>query len=206
MGFRILIALLVVACAYFVFESVRMVLLKNAMIKAEPEHVLGNPEGDLSIAVFFDYNCRDCRDKLDAIQEASKADGNIKLILRPVTVLNHAEDVPGGHIHSDTVIYAAAKQDSFADMHDVLLDNYRVINEQSLQDLALLAGIDATQLKEDVADQDVLQYVDENHRLFARSRLAGIPAIMIGDKFWFVQKDDTRANELIDLFRQARGN
>ena len=206
MGFRIFITLVIVACTYFVFESVRVILVNNAMVKADPEYVLGNPDGDLSVAVFFDYSCRDCREKLDTLQKASSADGNIKLILRPITVISHAEDVPGGHIHSDTVAYAAAQQNGFAEMHEVLLDNYRVINEQALQDLALLAGIDPTQLKEDVEDKNVLLYVEDNTKLFVRSRFTGIPAIIIGDKFWFVLNNDISTNELIDLFRQARGN
>jgi protein-disulfide isomerase len=199
MGFRIFISLIIIACSYFVFESARVVLLKNAMIKATPEHVLGNPDGDLAFAAFFEYSCSQCRARFPMLNEALGEDQNVKFIPRPL------EFIQSDGINPALVVYAAAKQGKFAEMHNALLNNYRVINAQVLQDLALETGIDPTQLKEDVKSDEVFELADQNRKLFERSRFRGAPALIIGKKFWFILSDDFSKDELVDLFRQARG-
>lgn len=44
--------------------------------------VLGNPEGDVTIVEFFDYQCPYCKANHPPLTEVVEADGNIRLVMK----------------------------------------------------------------------------------------------------------------------------
>ena len=50
--------------------------------------VIGNPNGDITIVEFFDYNCPYCKTAAKDLQALIKADENIKFIPREWPILN----------------------------------------------------------------------------------------------------------------------
>lgn len=199
MAFRIFISLIVLACVYLAFETVRYVFLQNALLNTDAEYLLGNPEGDVTIVNFIDYSCPPCRETHPYLDRALQSDGNVKYIPRPVSVLN-AEG-----INAALLPYAAAKQGRFAEMHYALIENYRVINDQILQDLSLEIGIDHQQLKADLNDAKVLEAFEDNMDLIDDYRLKSIPSYAIGRGILFSPADGVSTNEFLSLFNEARG-
>ena len=58
------------------------------MILADPEAPTGgNPNGDLTIVDFFDYNCPYCKKSATHLERLVKADGKIKLIYKDWPIL-----------------------------------------------------------------------------------------------------------------------
>jgi len=85
MAFRIFIIAVLVLTGYFAFETVRLKLLQRSLFNETPEYVFGNPDGDLSFAMFFDYSCDACRRGFSQIKPALARDGNVRFILRPLS-------------------------------------------------------------------------------------------------------------------------
>lgn len=165
----------------------------------DAEYVLGNPDGDVTFVKFLDYSCKFCREANPFITEAIRRDGNVKFLPRPVNVL----DAEG--LKASLLPYAAAKQGKFAEMHEALIANYRVINDQVIQDLSLEIGIDHEQLKADLEDEDVIKKADKNMDLFKDYRLTGTPTYAIGKNILFTPDSNLNANDFITLFNEARG-
>ena len=72
------------------------------MIFNDPETPIGgNPNGDLTIVDFFDYNCPYCKGAAKPLEKVVKADGNIRLvykdwpILHPTSTASQCSKVPG---------------------------------------------------------------------------------------------------------------
>ena len=62
--------------------------ITSEMILADPEApTAGNPEGDITIVDFFDYNCPFCKDAAVHLERLVKADGKIKLVYKDWPVL-----------------------------------------------------------------------------------------------------------------------
>src|SRR5512138_3845273 len=62
--------------------------ITREMILADPEApTAGNPDGDLTIVDFFDYNCPFCKDSAVHLERLVKADGRIKLVYKDWPVL-----------------------------------------------------------------------------------------------------------------------
>lgn len=54
-----------------------------AQILRDPDApVLGNPQGDVTVVEYFDYQCSFCRSGHEAVMAAITADGNTRLLLR----------------------------------------------------------------------------------------------------------------------------
>ena len=51
--------------------------------------VIGNPDGDITIIEFFDYNCPYCKTAAKDLQDLIKSDENIKVIPREWPILNN---------------------------------------------------------------------------------------------------------------------
>src|SRR5437762_1015572 len=58
------------------------------MIMNDPDApVAGNPDGDLTIVDFFDYNCPYCKAAAKSLEKVVKADGNIRLVYKDWPIL-----------------------------------------------------------------------------------------------------------------------
>ena len=51
--------------------------------------IIGNPDGDITIIEFFDYNCPYCKTAAKDLQDLIKSDENIKFIPREWPILNN---------------------------------------------------------------------------------------------------------------------
>lgn len=199
MAFRIFISLIVLICAYLAFETVRYQFLQHSLLNTDAEYVLGNPDGDVTFVEFLDYSCKHCRDAHPLIEQALRQDGNIKFIPRPISILGTEG------INAALLPYAAARQGKFIEMHNALMDNYRIIDEQVLQDLSLEIGIDHQKLQDDLADEDVLEAVQDNLDLFNSYNFQYVPSYAVGKGIVFTPDHDLATNEFLNLFQEARG-
>ena len=49
--------------------------------------VLGNPDGDVTVVEFFDYNCPYCKRAAEPVRKLIEADGNVRLVYREWPIL-----------------------------------------------------------------------------------------------------------------------
>jgi len=199
MAFRIFISLIIICCAYFAFETVRLLLLQRSMLNSSADYSLGNHDGDLAFVQFLDYSCSFCRASHPIISKAVAQDGNVHFIPRPVSTLESEG------INAALLPYAAARQGAFAAMHGALMENYRVIDEQVLQDLALEVGIDPARFKADVESKAVQALAQKNLDIFQKYRLGATPAYAVGKNILFIPNRDLNVEDFTTLFQQARG-
>src|SRR5690606_39119723 len=61
---------------------------KEQLLNSEHQVVLGNPEGDVSIVEFFDYNCGYCRRGFADIQRLLAEDPELRLVLKEFPILS----------------------------------------------------------------------------------------------------------------------
>jgi len=73
--------------------------------------VLGNPDGDITIVEYFDYNCGYCRRAMEDVLQMVAEDGNIRLILKEFPVLSE------GSQQAALVALAAAEDVDYLALH-----------------------------------------------------------------------------------------
>ena len=100
------------------------------MILNDPDApVAGNPDGDLTIVDFFDYNCPYCKMAAKSLEKIVKADGNIRLVYKDWPILAETSIVGA------RLALAAKYQDRYLPVHHALMDipGYGISQEQMLE-------------------------------------------------------------------------
>ncbi len=198
MAFRIFIAVIVAICAFLAYDTIRYKFMQHALLNTQAEYVLGNPDGDLTLVKFFEYSSADFRAMYPILAQTLNADGNVKFIARPIQTSST------NGIDPSLLPYAAAKQGAFAAMHDILIKNFRAINDQVLQDLSLEIGIDHEKLKTDLKDKAVLEAVQQNLKLFKDYKLSDTPAYTFDGAFFLIPQQGLKQDELTKLLKDVR--
>jgi protein-disulfide isomerase len=109
----------------------------------------GNPKGDITIAVFTDYNCPYCKKSKPDLERAVREDGNIRLVYKEWPVLSEASAI------GSKVALAARYQGKYREAHDAMmaLPGGRV-EAQQMVDAVREAGIDMEKLDADLKNHD----------------------------------------------------
>ena len=101
-------------------------------------------------------------------------------------------------------VIAAHRQGRFAAYHDALMTADSRLDMDSIYATAADVGLDVEQLRTDMRDPEVLQYLEEVRSLAESLGVSGTPAFMIGDAILFggATADDLTA----ELGRQRTEN
>lgn len=163
-------------------EQAQTAILSNwdTLTKAPNSYVGGNPEGDISIVEFFDYNCGYCKQAMDAVMEVVKEDGNIRLVLKEFPILSESSTV------ASEMAIAALKQgnDKYLTFHTLLMENKGALTDDKLTDLATESGLNLVQLQADMKAPEVQATIDESYMLARAIGIRGTPGFVIGEKLY----------------------
>jgi protein-disulfide isomerase len=148
------------------------------MILNDPETPTGgNPNGDLTIVDFFDYNCPYCKAAAKSLEKIVKADGNIRLVYKDWPIL-HPTSIIGARL-----ALAAKYQGKYLPVHHALMDipGYGVAQEKMLE-VTRHAGIDSAQLDSDITvhADDIARLIKRNLNIAEAIGLQGTPGFLVG--------------------------
>src|SRR5215831_864550 len=87
----------------------------DAIFRSPLSHVAGNPNGDVSVVEFFDYNCPYCRHALHDVVKLIGDDGKVRLVLKELPILSDES------VAAAKLALASNKQGKYFDMYQKLL-------------------------------------------------------------------------------------
>ncbi len=136
--------------------------------------VLGNPDGDVTIVEFFDYNCSYCRQSAEVVEELLASDPNIRLIYREWPILGE------GSIFAARASLAALKQNKYQEFHFALMRLTEPATEQSVLRSAKEVGLNIAQLQTDMDDPLIAEHVNLSREMTSALNFSGTPSFLIG--------------------------
>jgi protein-disulfide isomerase len=143
---------------------------------APTDQVLGNPQGDVSVVEFFDYQCPYCKSTMDAVENVVKGDGNVRLVLKEFPVLGAAS-------HSAAIAaLASVSQGKYPALHDALLRSKGPLDDAAISRIEIAAGVDPAQLQSALADPEMEATVKRNLDLGKAIEVAGTPTFIVGSQ------------------------
>ncbi|MBI1239666.1 MAG: thioredoxin domain-containing protein [Alphaproteobacteria bacterium] len=140
-------------------------------------HVAGNPNGDVTIVEFFDYNCGYCKHALDPLLSFVEADGNTRLVIKEFPILG-----PNSLVASKAAMAAQRQEGKYWDFHLAMMRHAGPVNETAVFAIAQDVGLDVEKLKTDMADPAIGEQITKNHTLAANLKVTGTPTFVIGDQ------------------------
>ena len=152
----------------------------SAAIFTSPRQVtLGNPQGDVTVVEFFDYNCGYCKRAMTDMMELMKGDGKIKFVLKEFPVLGE------GSVQAAQVAAAVRMQDKtggkkYLEFHQKLLTGRGQADKARALAVAKEIGMDVARIEKDIAGEEVKATLEESMKLAEALGLNGTPSYVIG--------------------------
>ena len=163
----------------------------------EEDGLLGNPDGDVTIYEFSDYNCGYCKRVFNDLRQVLSEDPNVELRVKEFPILSDSSVVAA------RAGLAAQRQGKFENFHIAMMQSVGGISERTIQDAAKLAGLDMKQFAKDRVDGAIDARLSVNTALARQLKITGTPALIIGD---VVVPGAVSAAQIKELVAVARRN
>jgi protein-disulfide isomerase len=163
-------------------EKHRAAVAENkATLFASPHQVvLGNPQGNVTMVEFFDYNCGYCKRAMSDMLDLIKTDGNLKFVLKEFPVLGE------GSVEAARVAVAARMQDGtgkkYIEFHQKLLGGRGAADKMRALAVAKEVGFDMPRLERDMGSDEVKKTIEENMKLAEALGVSGTPSYVVGEE------------------------
>jgi len=162
-------------------ERLKVAISENAkdIFRNPNDAVAGNPDGDITVVEFFDYNCGHCKSSLADVVMLVKSDPNVRVVLKELPILSK------GSQEASRVALAARSQGKYWEMHRALLEAPGRANKASALKLAEGLGFDMEQLKADMGSDEVKAEIARAEVLAQKIGVTGVPSFVVGDRVMF---------------------
>ncbi len=159
-------------------EKLKTFMSENAKeIYRNPDSpVAGDPNGDITVVEFFDYNCGYCKRGLPEVQKLIQTDKKVRFVFKELPILSKGSE------ETARAALAAKRQGKYWEFHQAMLTVKGQSNEASSLKAAEALGLDMTKLKADMASDSVKAELDAMKGLAKKMGINGTPHFLVGDK------------------------
>ncbi|MWD26071.1 thioredoxin domain-containing protein [Aquicoccus sp. SCR17] len=151
-------------------------LTVEAVLYDPDNPVLGNPDGDVTIVEFFDYQCPYCKANHPELTETAAADGNVRLVMKDWPIFGAAS------VRASQLALGAASLQGYRAANEALMATEGRLDDTHIADALGAAGFDIAAL--DAAYRENRDTWDglmrRNSEQAALLGLRGTPAFIIG--------------------------
>lgn len=145
---------------------------RDLLFASERQVVMGNPDGDVTLVEFFDYNCGYCRRAQADMQRLIDDDPNLRVVLKEFPVLGEGS-MTAAQVSIAVRILAADKAGEF---HDAMLAQSGQVDAEVALAVAEELGLDRAKLLETMQSDEVRATVTEVYGLAEKLTLTGTPS------------------------------
>lgn len=157
--------------------------------------VSGNPDGDVTIVEFFDYQCGYCKRMLPAMTAVLEGDPNVRVVWKELPILGEVSRFAA------EAGMAAAMQDKYLEYHLAVMGHRGRLTEEAVLQRAMSVGIDVERMQADMKSPEIKTYLDGNLELARSLNIGGTPAMIIGDK---LVPGAISSEAMVSLIEEAR--
>ncbi len=171
--------------------------LRDALERSANAPVLGNPEGDITLTEFFDYNCPYCRTMVGDVHRLILDDKSLRVVFREWPVFGD------GSLYSAKASLASLKQGKYWQFHSGLMAIKGKANEETANEIARKVGLDMAKLQADMESDEVAEHLDQSMALADHMGLVGTPTFIAGNEGLFGKQSPSDLRGLIQRGRKA---
>jgi protein-disulfide isomerase len=152
---------------------------RQTLLNSPHSIVAGNPQGDVSLVEFFDYNCGYCKRALADVRALFKADPKLRVVLKDFPVLGPDS------VEASRVSLAVKNQlqgEKLFEFHTKVMESRGRVNGERALAVAKEMGVDMARLQKDMEAPDIRAALEENVGLGDKLGLTGTPAFIVGEE------------------------
>ncbi len=139
----------------------------------------GNPDGNLTVVEFLDYQCGYCRRAHPELSRLIEEDGDIRWIVKETPILG-----PGSELAARAAIATliAEGPEAYTRLHDRLMTMKGPIDDAVLDDELTAAGLDPVAIRAGMDAEEVTRRLAGTRDLAQALAVSGTPTFVFGDR------------------------
>jgi len=141
--------------------------------------VAGNPDGDVTVVEFIDYNCGFCKRAHDEVRELVETDPGLRYVVKEFPILG-----PTSRLAAQAALAATFQDDGrrYMAFNDLLMKHDGQLSERAVFSIADDAGLNVRQLRRDMEREEIDEYLAQTYQLARAMRIEGTPTFVIGSR------------------------
>lgn len=145
---------------------------RDLLFSSPRQVVMGNPDGNVTLVEFFDYNCGYCRRAQADMQRLIADDPDLRVVLKEFPVLGE------GSMEASQVSIAVRvlAPDLAGEFHDALIAQSGQVDAEVALAVAEALGLDRARLEETMNSDEVRNTIGESYALAQSLSLTGTPS------------------------------
>jgi protein-disulfide isomerase len=147
--------------------------IREVAANAAGAPVTGNPDGDITIVLFTDYNCDPCRQADAILRSVVEQDGNIRLVHRELPLQGNDS------LYAAKAALAADAQGKYDAFHAGLMAMDEPATMNSILRVALEAGVDLNQMMVTLDSPAIQAMIEDTQALAEEFSIEGTPTYFI---------------------------
>ena len=171
--------------------------LRKALERDPTAPVLGNPDGDITLSVFFDYNCPHCRKMVGPIQALISSDPQLRVVYREWPVFGE------GSNFAARASLASLETGRYWQFHSALMALNGRAEEASVMRAARQMGLDEAALRRGMEAEPVTRHISLSFQLAEHMGLMGTPTFIAGDEAVFGEQSRADLAALVGRGRRT---
>ncbi|GLQ09676.1 outer membrane protein [Devosia yakushimensis] len=151
--------------------------MRDKIFNDPDQVVLGNPDGDVTLVEFFDYNCGYCRSALPDLATLLAEDPNLRVVLKEFPILSN-ESIDAARI---AVLVGKADVDYWS-FHEALFSSRGQVDKGVALAAASELGLSPVNLEMQMGEPRVSQAIQTSYEIAKALNITGTPTYIIGNE------------------------
>jgi protein-disulfide isomerase len=144
------------------------------LTESDKQGVIGNPKGDVTLVLFFDYNCGYCKAAEPDIERLIKEDPKLRVVLKEFPILGSSS------IEAALISAQLIKDPKYGEFHHVLISMKGEIDKSRALEVAKSLGLNTEKLDKGSKSEAARTVVEESYKLANALTINGTPGYVIG--------------------------
>ena len=150
---------------------------RDAIYNAPGQIVLGNPDGDVTLVEFFDYNCGYCRQAVPDMAALLAEDPNLKVILKEFPILSN-ESIDAARVG----ILVSQTDADYWTFHETLFSSRGKVDKSVALQAAADQGLSQIDLELRMGEEQVARTIQNSYEIAQALGITGTPTYIIGNE------------------------
>ncbi|GGX49396.1 DsbA family protein [Saccharospirillum salsuginis] len=152
--------------------------LENELVNAERDPVGGNPDGQITLVEFFDYNCGYCKRVNSTLQALIEDNPDLRVVYKEFPILSETSMTAARASLAVNALYP----EQYETFHRRLLDQRGSLQQDSqVWDAVAQLDVDVEAVKTEAGKSWVQDTISRNHQLAQQLNITGTPTFIVGD-------------------------
>jgi protein-disulfide isomerase len=157
--------------------STAIASMRDAIFDDPKQVVLGNPNGDVTLVEFFDYNCGYCRTALPDMAALLAEDPNLRVVLKEFPILSN-ESIDAARV---AVLVGQADVDYWS-FHEALFTSRGQVDKAVALKAAADLGLSPVSLELEMGTDAVARSIQSSYEIARALNITGTPTYIIGNE------------------------